>query len=1390
MRTIGLILALGLLAMPAMAAQTVTYGWEDGTGTILGYYYEVANPTNISSPVHSGSHALQVSESPNSGNTPQAYIAFIKDLAQGDQVTASLWVYDTVEGTYPRMRIWAHYADSGDINAYSGSTGEGSDYSSGTGWEKLEHTWTFDSAGGTRDALVVELRLYSEDGTTPDYVCDDLTVTAPDGCPVQTPAGGLPPDADDALALTQVNTDVAITLAAGGDNGPFTYEVLAAPANGVLRDGSTTITAYPYTLSSAVVTYRPNTGWSGLDSFEYQVTDSAPLTSDAALIEVGVQTDQVAISEVMHSPVIGYTSPAGNAYQYVEIYNYSGFAVALYRLDNYTGTSIDTTDNLTSNGVVSIGAGEMRIIAMGSDYDEDFRCSWSLPESSIIRIPAGRYEYVTASSRMLLFGAGGVLLDGVDFGQDGISSDCEEVSVCFDSWNGLDLPDTELNDLAASWACIDTLVAGGEPVETSSKGDIGNPGYVRVAGQLFTPGNCYGACCLSDGSCVDGMAENECLVENCGTSFTLGGDCATETCTPVEEKKCCLPIGQCVDKGECECIQMGGLWDGGTDCATDPTCDVLVDVVINEIDYNQIGTDDAEFIELYGTGSPSLDGWVLELHNGNASTSGLSQTLYQSIDLGLEMANMPADGYLVIGTANVPNNDIELEYETNNLQNGGCGDNGCGDGVVLLYNGFVVEAFAYGSGTNGFAVRSGDADGFFLNDIAIEDDPDFDDYAIQKIADGGTWTGTYNNTPGETNVDLGAQGACCDGETCEITTEAACTGTYKGDGVACDPNPCIPRGACCLPDGSCEDDTTVEECDALAGSWNGQDTVCPDYDAFEACLAGPGAGLGAFCDAWDYDADLDVDLADFAVFQSNVCTPDPIGACCRPDGVCEETYQAICESVYFGTYRGDDVECEGLDPECPQPQAGEVLINEIWSNDYSTDSNEFVELYNPGTSAVDLSNYSLIIVDGDTGGDVSHSNYRLVKQKIEFAGQGNLAADDYLVIGTSDDGGFTPDVAWESILDPAYGYTNTNTNGLPDNIENGTQTYVLCLTADVITSNGRLTDAGMTAVAANQIDAVATRDYDTTDHTYFMAPIVQAGSGAFGYAQRIPNGTDTNVADDWEVLTANELGEMGDVTDPSTPGSANSSQSLIPGACCTGTTCSVVTEADCVVGGGEFLGVGTACTVPNPCECLTIAEAKALGTSASVYLCDVVVSSDTDLISSGSSANMHIQDATGGLTVYGPNAEIGAILSAAALGDQIDISGQTDEYNGLFELVSASLTSNAGNVGVPAATAVTIADFADGSGTAEGYESMVVELQGVTFVETGNFAYGNFHVWTGSGSQVVVRVSTSDLDLVSTPIPTVPVNVVGIFSQYDNSSPYTGGYQLLIRSLADITPVE
>jgi len=65
-------------------------------------------------------------------------------------------------------------------------------------------------------------------------------------------------------------------------------------------------------------------------------------------------------------------------------------------------------------------------------------------------------------------------------------------------------------------------------------------------------------------------------------------------------------------------------------------------------------------------------------------------------------------------------------------------------------------------------------------------------------------------------------GACCVGETCTIETQAGCTalsGTYVGNDVPCDPNPCA-LGACCFyPSGDCEN-LTEEDCGTAGGTFH------------------------------------------------------------------------------------------------------------------------------------------------------------------------------------------------------------------------------------------------------------------------------------------------------------------------------------------------------------------------------------------------------------------------------------------------------------------------------------------------------------------------------------------------------------------------------------------
>lgn len=168
---------VALCAAPAFASQTASYSWEDG-GTIFGYFNSGSGEiiaTNSSAQAYSGSSSLEIVEDPT-GGTPQVWIGFVTGLQDGDTIDASFWAFDDSEGASPSVRIWGAYALSSDVSSYEGSAGGNSTYSEGTGWSQLSHSWTFDSDGGTRDALVIQVRMYSDADSSPIYI-DDLEVT-------------------------------------------------------------------------------------------------------------------------------------------------------------------------------------------------------------------------------------------------------------------------------------------------------------------------------------------------------------------------------------------------------------------------------------------------------------------------------------------------------------------------------------------------------------------------------------------------------------------------------------------------------------------------------------------------------------------------------------------------------------------------------------------------------------------------------------------------------------------------------------------------------------------------------------------------------------------------------------------------------------------------------------------------------------------------------------------------------------------------------------------------------------------------------------------------------------------------------------------------------------
>ncbi|MFC1853606.1 hypothetical protein ACFL27_25750, partial [candidate division CSSED10-310 bacterium] len=109
---------------------------------------------------------------------------------------------------------------------------------------------------------------------------------------------------------------------------------------------------------------------------------------------------------------------------------------------------------------------------------------------------------------------------------------------------------------------------------------------------------------------------------------------------------------------------------------------VQPDVFINEVWYDDTDSDDEGFLELIGPPGADLTGFTLQEFDQNCA-------LGSSLDLSGH--TIPGDGYFVIGYAGGASVDLENTTWMNSLQNGPC------DGVELQYNAVRVDALQWGT---------------------------------------------------------------------------------------------------------------------------------------------------------------------------------------------------------------------------------------------------------------------------------------------------------------------------------------------------------------------------------------------------------------------------------------------------------------------------------------------------------------------------------------------------------------------------------------------------------------------------------------------------------------------------------------------------------------------
>lgn len=172
---------------------------------------------------------------------------------------------------------------------------------------------------------------------------------------------------------------------------------------------------------------------------------------------------------------------------------------------------------------------------------------------------------------------------------------------------------------------------------------------------------------------------------------------------------------------------------------------------------------------------------------------------------------------------------------------------------------------------------------------------------------------------------------------------------------------------------------------------------------------------------------------------------------------------------------------------------------------------------------------------------------------------------------------------------------------------------------------------------------------------------------------------------------------------------------------------------------------------------------------------------------SGERGPSYFEDATGGLAVFSP---VG-VSAVVEVGEEVVLMGRVDQFFGLNQLNNeTTVVARIGTPGAPAPPTLTLAQIASQSAANEIYESRLVRIANVTVNTTvwNSEGSGTNYLLTDASGTLDVRVNPG-VDFANQPAPTGPFDVVGVVSQFRPSAPFQGGYQLMPRSSADLTPL-